>query len=105
MASKPSRSIFNAIFSQKKRNDGDVLSEDALSEDALSEVRYSDEIVVDREVEGSIQPPRLRQLEEARSAQIEAYRESLQTPAATLEPAFDELLESSSVIRRGISTH
>jgi hypothetical protein len=88
MASKPSRSILNAIFSQKKRNDGE----------ALSEVNYSDEIVVDREVEASIQPPRLRQLEEARSAQIEAYRESLQSPAATLEPTFDESLESPSVI-------
>ncbi len=89
MASKSSRSIFNAIFSQKKRNDGE----------APSEVHYSDEIVVDRDVESAIQPPRLRHLEAARSAQIDAYRESLQAPAATLDqPRFDHSLESPSVI-------
>ncbi len=90
MASKSSRSIFNAIFSPKKRNDGDVLSEANDSEANDSGISYSDEIVVDREVEPSIQPPRLRhleasRLEAARSAQIAAYRESLQTPIATLQ--------------------
>jgi hypothetical protein len=75
MASKSSRSIFNRIFSQKKRNDGEV----------LSEASYSDEIVVDRDPESAVQPPRLRHLEAARSAQIDAYRESLQVSAATIE--------------------
>ncbi len=100
MASKPSRSIFNTIFSQKKRNDGDVLSETnytevSYSDDNYSGDNYSDEIVADREVEQIIQPPRLRHLEEARSAQIEAYRESLKAPAATLASTFDSSLESS----------
>ncbi len=79
MVSKSSRSIFNRIFSSKKQSD-DLISSDDL--DAAVNLNPVDELVIDREFTPTIQPPRLRRLEEARleearSAQIQAYQDSL----------------------------
>ena len=71
MVSKPSLSIFNRIFSSKKQSDALISSDD------VADLNPVDEIVMDREFATAIQPPRLRRLEEARSAQIRAYRDSL----------------------------
>lgn len=100
MVSKPSHSLFNRIFSPKKRFDP-LISADAL--DAAVSPNPVDEVVDDREFSATIQPPRLRQLEkarleeqarleeirleeirleEARSAQIQAYRDSLGEPTS-----------------------
>lgn len=75
MVSKSSRSVFNAIFSRKNRNNEDLLSESTAPIDEVVE-----EVVVDRDREPSIQPPRLRQLEATRTAQIQAYRDALNPP-------------------------
>ncbi|MCY7408578.1 MAG: hypothetical protein LH631_14700, partial [Alkalinema sp. CAN_BIN05] len=74
MVIKPSPSLFNRIFSSKKQSD-DLISSDAF--DTAVDLNPVDELVIDREFVTTIQPPRLRQLEEARSAQIQAYRDSL----------------------------
>ena len=74
MVSKPSLSIFNRIFSSKKQSDGLIASGD------VADLNPADEMVIDREFATTIQPPRLRRLEEARSAQIQAYRDSLNVP-------------------------
>jgi hypothetical protein len=94
MVSKPSRSLFNRIFSPKKRFDA-LTSSDAL--DAAGDLSPVDEVVADREFSTTIQPPRLRRLEEIRlekarleeirleeirSAQIQAYRDSLDKPTS-----------------------
>lgn len=94
MVSKPSRSLFNRIFSPKKRFDA-LISSDAL--DATVDFNPVDEVVDDREFTTTIQPPRLRRLEEIRlekarledarleeirSAQIQAYRDSLDKPTS-----------------------
>ncbi len=107
MVSKPSRSLFNRIFSPKKRFDA-LTSSDTL--DAAVDLNPVDEVVADREFSTTIQPPRLRQLEEIRleeirlkkarleeirleeiekarleeirSAQIQAYRDSLDKPTS-----------------------
>ena len=71
MVSKPSRSLFNRIFSPKKRSD-DLISSDNL--DAAVDLNPVDEVVDDREFSTPLQPPRLRQLEET---QIPTYRDSL----------------------------
>ena len=83
MVSKPSLSIFNRIFSSKKQSDDLILSDDIANPNPV------DEVVIDREFATAIQPPRLRRLEEVRSAQIQSYRDSLKVlsdnPIARLE--------------------
>jgi len=74
MVIKPSPSLFNRIFSSKKQSD-DLISSDAF--DTAVNLNLVDELVIDREFAPTIQPPRLRRLEEARSAQIKAYQDSL----------------------------
>ena len=74
MVVKPSRSFFNRIFSSKNQSD-DLISSEAL--DTAVDLNPVDELVIDREFVTTIQPPRLRRLEEARSAQIQAYQDSL----------------------------
>ena len=74
MVVKPSRSLFNRIFSSKNQSDDLISSEPLDSAVALNPV---DELVVDREFSTNIQPPRLRRLQEVRAAKIQAYQDSL----------------------------
>ena len=74
MVVKPSRSLFNRIFSSKNQSD-DLISSEPL--DSAVDLNSVDELVVDREFSPDIQPPRLRRLQEVRAAQIQAYQDSL----------------------------
>jgi hypothetical protein len=78
MASKSSRSIFNNIFSRKERS----------RDRSIVELPAAHEVVIE-EQESSIQPPRLRRLEESRSAEIQAYRDSLNPPL--LQPSLESI--------------
>ncbi len=74
MVVKPSRSLFNRIFSSKNQSHDLILSEPL---DTAVDLNPVDELVVDREFSTNIQPPRLRRLQEVRAAQIQAYQDSL----------------------------
>lgn len=80
MVSKPSRSLFNRIFSPKKRFD--ALTSNALTPsdtlDAAVDLNPVDEVVADREFSTTIQPPRLRQLEEIRLEEIRLEKARLE---------------------------
>ena len=79
MVVKPSRSLFNRIFSSKNQSD-DLISSEPL--DTAVDLNPVDELVVDREFSTAIQPPRLRRLQEVQTAQIQAYQDSLAVAAS-----------------------
>lgn len=92
MVSKPSRSFFNHIFSPKKRFDA-LISSDAV------DLNPVDEVVADREFTTTIQPPRLRRLEEARLEEIrleQARLEEARLEQAQIDTYCDSLDKATS---------